>query len=57
MDETGNAYLIDSNSLIEVGLNYPRDIFPAVWELLETLIAKGRLRAPREVFRELSDLA
>lgn len=46
-------YCIDTSSLIDLNRRHPKDIFPGLWERLGELAQKGRLVAPREVFREL----
>lgn len=46
-------YVIDTSSLIDLGLHYPRDTFPSVWNETEVLIKRGTLLSPREVLREL----
>jgi len=50
---TSNYYIIDSSSLIELNRHNPIDLFPTVWERIESLINKGRLIAPKEVLYEI----
>jgi hypothetical protein len=47
------VYVIDTSSLIDLGLHYPRDTFPSVWSNVEAAIGRGTLLSPREVLREL----
>jgi len=47
------TYCIDTSALIDLKELYPRDIFPPIWRNIETLIAQGRLVAPKEVYQEL----
>ena len=48
MTDTKNYYVIDSCSLIELNRKYPIDIFPNVWQKVESLIEKGFLVSPKE---------
>jgi len=52
---TSNHYIIDSSSLIELNRRNPIDIFPTVWQSIESLISKGLLVAPKEVLYEIMD--
>jgi hypothetical protein len=36
-------YCIDASSLIKLKQDFPRAVFPAVWERVEQLVAAGRL--------------
>ncbi|RIK10762.1 MAG: hypothetical protein DCC49_02230 [Acidobacteria bacterium] len=38
---------------MDLGRVYPRDVFPGVWESIETLVVEGRAVIPREVLDEL----
>ncbi len=49
----GNGYVADTSALIDLKDKYPGDVFPAVWKRVSALINDNRLRAPREVYREL----
>ena len=51
---TINYYVIDSSSLIELNRRYPIDVFPTLWENVETLIEKGFLISHKEVLKEIS---
>lgn len=52
---TPGVYCIDTSALIDLPLNYPSKVFKGtVWRSLEGLIGTARLRAPREVRRELA---
>jgi hypothetical protein len=51
--KTIDYYVVDSSSLIELNLRYPIDIFPGTWNKLQTLIKKGLLISPVEVFKEI----
>lgn len=48
-----NYYVIDSSSLMELNRKYPIDIFPPVWQKMESLIDKGFLVSPKEVLKEI----
>jgi hypothetical protein len=48
-----NYYVIDSCSLIELNRKYPIDIFPPVWQKIESLIESGFLVSPKEVLKEI----
>jgi len=43
MTSIKNYYVIDSCSLMELNRKYPIDIFPPVWQKIESLIDKGFL--------------
>ena len=48
------GYVIDTNALIDLWRRrYPRDVFPSLWQEIESLIASGSLIAPLEVLAEL----
>jgi len=48
------GYCIDTSALIDLHTNhYPPDIFPGLWNDLESLVDQGLLIAPDEVFREI----
>ena len=53
MTDTKHYYVIDSCSLIELNRKYPIDIFPTVWQKVESLIDKGFLVSPKEVLKEI----
>ncbi|MBC7361477.1 MAG: DUF4411 family protein [Candidatus Aminicenantes bacterium] len=48
-------YCIDASALINLTRypGYPRDIFPAIWEKLESMVKKGELISPIEVYEEI----
>lgn len=48
-----NVYCIDTSSLIELKIKYPREVFPTLWEKMEELIQSGRIIAPIEVKKEI----
>lgn len=49
------VYCIDTSALIDLPLHYPSKVFKdTVWRSMEVLIGTARLRAPREVRRELA---
>ena len=50
---TSNHYIIDSSSLIELNRHNPIDVFPTVWQKIESLINNGLLMAPKEVLYEI----
>ncbi len=48
------VYCIDTSSLLEAWTRqYPRVVFPSLWEKIEALIATGRLCSPEEIRIEL----
>jgi hypothetical protein len=50
----GNSlYVIDSSSLINMNMNYPKTVFRSLWVRCDSLIAEGRLCAPLVVLEEL----
>ncbi len=53
MTSIKNYYVIDSCSLMELNRRYPIDIFPPVWQRIESLIDKGFLVSPKEVLKEI----
>jgi len=48
-----DLYCLDASSIIRLKQDFPRKVFPSVWEKVEDLIRAGRLIAPDEVFREI----
>ena len=50
-------YCIDTSPLIVLKNSYARDIFPSLWKDFEALIDNRIIIAPREVFRELEQIA
>jgi len=52
---TSNCYIIDSSSLIMLNRSNPIDVYPSVWQKLDSLISKGALLAPKEVLFEIMD--
>ncbi len=48
-----DLYCFDASSIIRLKQDFPRKVFPTVWEKVEELIRAGRLIAPDEVFREI----
>ncbi len=50
-----NHYIIDSCSLMELKRKNPFDVYPTVWEKIESLINRGLLLAPREVLNEIME--
>lgn len=48
------SYVVDTSALVGAWVrSYPPDTFPALWRLVDTLIASGRFIIPEEVFHEL----
>jgi hypothetical protein len=47
------SYCIDASSLLKLKEDFPRKVFPALWDRMEQLIKDGRLFAPEEVFKEI----
>jgi len=52
---TGNIYIIDSSSLIELNKHSAMDVFVSVWKNISNLIDNDRLVAPKEVLNEIKD--
>lgn len=50
---TSNHYIIDSSPLIELNRHNPLDVFPTLWQKIESLISKELLFAPKEVLNEI----
>jgi len=50
---SGDYYVIDSSSLIELNRRYPPDRFPSLWKKIESLIKEGLIIAPEEVRKEI----
>jgi len=50
-----SCYCIDANALINLMKypGYPRDIFPMLWEKLESMVERGRLISHVEVYKEI----
>ena len=47
-----SAYTIDTNVFIDLQRNYPRDIFPSVWESIEALVDQAEACICGEVLEE-----
>lgn len=55
MTSTNSAmYVFDSGPLIDLK-NYPRDIFPTIWNQLEKMFSDGQIISCYEVFREIEN--
>ena len=52
---TSNHYIMDTSSLVELNRHNPIDVFPSVWNNLESLSKKGLLVAPKEVLSEIKE--
>ena len=52
---TSNHYIMDTSSLVELNRHIPIDVFPSVWNNLESLSKKGLLVAPAEVLSEVKE--
>ncbi len=50
---TSNQYIMDTSSLIELNKHIPIDVFPSVWNNLESLSGNGLLVAPLDVLSEI----
>lgn len=48
-----DSYTIDTNIIVTLNREQPRDIYPSVWDALEALIADGRCVMNREAYEEL----
>ena len=53
---TYNSYIMDSSSLIDLNKHSPIDVFPSVWNNLESLISQGFLVAPLEILNEVTQM-
>lgn len=49
-----NVYVMDTNALIYLHVNYPRGTFPSVWSNFEDLVGHDRIISPRAVLEEVS---
>lgn len=47
------SYTIDTNIIVTLNRDQPRDIYASVWEALEALTADGRCFMNREAYEEL----
>ena len=52
---TSNHYIMDTSSLVELNRHNPIDVFPSVWNNLESLSKKGLLVAPAEILSEVKE--
>ncbi len=52
---TPNHYIMDTSSFVELNRHNPIDVFPSVWNNLESLSKKGLLVAPAEVLSEVKE--
>ncbi len=48
-------YIMDTSSFVELNRHNPIDVFPSVWNNLESLSKKGLLVAPTEVLLEVKE--
>ena len=48
-----DAYTVDTNIVVTLNRDQPRDVYPSVWHALEGLIAEGRCFMSREAYEEL----
>lgn len=53
---TSNNYIMDTSSLVELNRHSPIDIFPSVWNKLESRAKEGLLVAPYEVLSEVKEM-
>ena len=49
-----DVYVVDTSSLIDIEVAYPRKDHPEVWGQFDLLIDEGRLKAPHAVYKEIS---
>ena len=50
----GAAYCVDASSLfVLLNRGYPKDVFPSVWNKLESLVKTGRFKICQEVWDEI----
>ena len=47
------VYCIDASSLMNLGRHFPSDVFPTLWEKINSLVRSGRLISPKEVLKEI----
>lgn len=52
---TADIYCIDASSLIKLKQDFPRQVFPTLWERVEEMARAGRLIAPDEVLQEIKN--
>jgi len=52
---TADICCIDASSLIKLRQDFPRQVFPSVWERVEEMVRAGRLIAPDEVLQEIKN--
>ena len=48
-----DSYTIDTNVIVTLNREQPRDIYASVWEAVEALISEGRCVMNREAYEEL----
>ena len=48
-----SSYTLDTNVIVTLNRDQPRDIYVSVWQALEALIAAGRAFMNREAYEEL----
>jgi len=48
-----DSYTVDTNIVVTLNRDQPRDVYPSVWQALERLIAEGRCFMSREAYEEL----
>lgn len=54
MFEAERIYVVDASIWISIHRNYPFDVAPGLWDLLNGLIASGRILSPTEVREEIA---
>lgn len=47
------GYSIDTNIVINMSRDMPRDVWSGIWDAMEELVATGRANMTQEAFREL----
>ena len=52
--QLSQAYCIDTDSLIELK-RYPKDVFPSVWQKIESMAKSGDLISHIEVYKEINE--
>ena len=52
--QLSQVYCIDTASLIELK-RYPKDVFPSVWQKIETMIKNGDVISHIEVYKEITN--
>ena len=49
----GAIYFIDTSEWINLSRHYPNEVFPSLWENIESLVSERRILSPKEVLDEI----